>query len=678
MTGMQATLTANFARSQVIHALIDPASSNCAHAFLEAVSKYLEVSRLCPVLCSDADLAITLGSFLDQLPEKFGSGLRFQIQMYKSNRESGNAADSDDNSASSTPRRLLLQSDLARALKEHDRSVRRKDKELRISTSITDLASTPAQATQLADLQRQLTVLQERLATRHAPATSSSKRPSAAPAPANPAAPVPSPRSTARALAVASTTAPKRAIARAKDIGPRMRNCAHCDGRHLDRDCASHPRASASPASGGHPTSSPPTPPRDLGPPAASAPVAPTAVAPPHTVAPPASSPTPDAKSPALTARRVTFRRVCLASSTSRPSAGSLRKPPAGSLPDPAAAQSLGPASGGLNCAPALFSGRFSSAAFLPALSLAAAHTQHHLHVDIPPLPPSTDSKQLQTRQLARLHAAVSGTTLTSVWPIRCSTSLVALATAFMQFCTALFFCATRIGAAVLCMLCRMLDHAPETSNTPLLLASPPPSPPMPSHLKRPTSPQLHPRKARRPTAYSPTESSDPNGPDWSPMHFDTGASREANSLSLPPTSPVTRRRPSSRSRRTYAVPQRHHSRATGPRTPLRRPARQPRLALDRGAARPPSWPLAPRPPVATWGRRHTRCSIFDRGHALLRPCLPEPRAPSSPSASSACPLPHLLRRRCPQPQHHVAPRSFATSGYPSAPHTASLPILLA
>jgi len=72
--------------------------------------------------------------------------------MYKSNRESGNAADSDDDSASSTPRRLLLQSDLAWALKEHDRSIRRKAEELRISTSITDLASTPAQATQLADL----------------------------------------------------------------------------------------------------------------------------------------------------------------------------------------------------------------------------------------------------------------------------------------------------------------------------------------------------------------------------------------------------------------------------------------------------------------------------------------------------------------------------------------------
>jgi len=128
MTGMQAMLTANFARSQVINALIDPTSSNCAYAFLEAVDKYLEISRLCLVQCSDADLAITLDKFLDRLPEKFSFGLRLHILMYKANRESGSAADSDDDSASSTPRRMLLQSDLVRALKQHDRSVRRKAK----------------------------------------------------------------------------------------------------------------------------------------------------------------------------------------------------------------------------------------------------------------------------------------------------------------------------------------------------------------------------------------------------------------------------------------------------------------------------------------------------------------------------------------------------------------------
>jgi len=283
--------------------------------------------------------------------------------MYKAKRKSSNAADSDDNSAFSTSRRMLLQSDLARALKAHDGSVRRKAKELQISTSITDLASTSAQTTQLADLQHQVKVLQERVAARGAPATFSSKRPSAAPAPANPAAPVPSPRSTARALAVASTTAPKRAISRAKAIRPNMRSCAHCEERHLDRDCPSRLPASAPPASGGPLASPPPSPPRDLGPPAASTSNAPTAVALPRTVAPPASSPAPDANPPVLSALRVTFRHVLLAPSTSRPSAGSLRKPPPGSLPDLAAIQPLGPASGGLNRTPALFSGRFPPAA---------------------------------------------------------------------------------------------------------------------------------------------------------------------------------------------------------------------------------------------------------------------------------------------------------------------------
>jgi len=109
-----------------------------------------------------------LDKFLDRLPEKFSSGLRLHIQMYKANRESSNAADSDDDSAFSTSRRMLLQSDLARALKAHDGSVRRKAKELQISTSITDLASTPAQTTQLADLQHQVKVLQERVASRGA------------------------------------------------------------------------------------------------------------------------------------------------------------------------------------------------------------------------------------------------------------------------------------------------------------------------------------------------------------------------------------------------------------------------------------------------------------------------------------------------------------------------------
>jgi len=108
-------------------------------------------------------------------------------------------------------------------------------------------------------------------------------------------------------------------------------------------------------------------------------------------------------------------------------------------------------------------------------------------------------------------------------------------------------------------MLCTMLNFAPASSNPPLLPASPPPSPPTPSRLKRPTSPQLHPRKARRPTAYSPTESSDPNGPDWSPTHSDTGASRKANSLSFPPTSPGAARAAAHAARLMPSLAANHH-----------------------------------------------------------------------------------------------------------------------
>jgi len=54
---------------------------------------------------------------------------------------------------------------------------------------------------------------------------------------------------------------------------------------------------------------------------------------------------------------------------------------------------------------------------------MAAQRTQHHLRVDIPPLPPSIDSKRLHTRLLAHLRAALSGPARSSVsvLPIRCS-----------------------------------------------------------------------------------------------------------------------------------------------------------------------------------------------------------------------------------------------------------------
>jgi len=309
MAGPQAMITANFARSQIVDTPMILTSSNCTHAFLESVSRYLEVSQFCTTLCNDADadLVITLHMFLDRLPEKLGSELRTQILMYKSSRQSGSAADSDDDNASNTQRRMLLQSDLVRALKEHDRSVRRKAEELKLHTSIIDLASKPAHAAQLTDLQRQVKVLQDQLASRQAHATTSTKHPTAAIAP--------SPPSAARALAVASTTTRARTNTQTKDLTPRMRNCAHCHGRHMDKDCTSHPRASVTSTSGGPLTSTPPPPPRDLPPPVASAQDAPAADAPPHAGTPPDTTPAPDAKIPVLAARRVTFRHVLRASS---------------------------------------------------------------------------------------------------------------------------------------------------------------------------------------------------------------------------------------------------------------------------------------------------------------------------------------------------------------------------
>jgi len=66
----------------------------------------------------------------------------------------------------------------------------------------------------------------------------------------------------------------------------------------------------------------------------------------------------------------------------------------------------------------------------------------------------------------------------TFVWPIRITTPLGALATAVLQLFAVLVFCATKTGAAVLCILRRMLNYAPASSDhrrTP-----PSPQPPLP------------------------------------------------------------------------------------------------------------------------------------------------------------------------------------------------------
>jgi len=480
MVGPQAMITANFARSQIINTPMILTSSNCTHTFLESVSKYREVSQFCPALCNDADLVVTLRKFLDYLPDRLGPELRTQILMYKSSRQSGDASDSDDDNASSTQRSTLLRTDLVRALKEHDRSVCRKAEALKLNASIADLASKPAQTAQLSDLHRQVKALQDQLALRQACTTSSTKRPTAASAP--------SPPPTARALAVAPTATRARTNTRTKDYTLSMRDCVHCHGRHMDKDCTSRPHASTTSASGGPLTSSPPPPPRDLRPPAASTVDAPTAVAPPHTKTLPEPTPPPDAKTPALAISRVTFRRALRVSPEQRP--------PPGLPPDPTAAQFVSAAAGEINRKPALFSGRLMSTAIFPATATAAKHTRHHLRVDVPPLLLSVDSKRPCTHLVAYMRAALSKPARASISSSRCTPPWGHLAAAFKRACTALLFAATRICAAKLYVFHRMFANTPATSTpppTPALLhkGSPPPPPPVPTRARSTPAPGL-------------------------------------------------------------------------------------------------------------------------------------------------------------------------------------------
>jgi len=62
----------------------DRVDQNCAHVFYENVLNYLEIASLCPSLCMDGDLLLTLTAFLTRLPEKFGVDIKRQIQIYKS------------------------------------------------------------------------------------------------------------------------------------------------------------------------------------------------------------------------------------------------------------------------------------------------------------------------------------------------------------------------------------------------------------------------------------------------------------------------------------------------------------------------------------------------------------------------------------------------------------------
>jgi len=82
----QALLTCNFARTQILRTPLPHATANCAHTPLEFILNYQEIAGLCPTLCTDADLLLTILQLLDRLPNKFGSEIKRLIQIYKSNR----------------------------------------------------------------------------------------------------------------------------------------------------------------------------------------------------------------------------------------------------------------------------------------------------------------------------------------------------------------------------------------------------------------------------------------------------------------------------------------------------------------------------------------------------------------------------------------------------------------
>jgi len=90
MVGPQASLTNNFARAQILGTPLLYASSNCTTAPTRSTTSSRNTWRL-PTsvrLCAPTPTILTtmFYLFLDRLPNKFGSELRNQIQMYKPSR----------------------------------------------------------------------------------------------------------------------------------------------------------------------------------------------------------------------------------------------------------------------------------------------------------------------------------------------------------------------------------------------------------------------------------------------------------------------------------------------------------------------------------------------------------------------------------------------------------------
>jgi len=401
---------------------------------------------------------------------------------------------------------------------------------------------------------------------------------------------------------------------------------------------------------------------------------------------------------PVLATRRVIFHFHPALRVSSYCGLAPAPRPPAGSNPDPAAARSFGTTAGEPEHTPALLVlGRFTSrhAAPFPGLAVAAQRTYHHLYINIPHIPESVHTGWLATAlayMIAYMHAAFSSPAHASVSSSCRSPPWGTLASATKRVGAAVFLSATRIYGDLTYLIYKTLASIPATTPTashppaaphPTTTLSSPPSPPAPSPLKRPAFLSPHSYKLRRSRDYSPTATFDPDGPDWSPTNSDAGASRHADPLSIPPTTPDA-----------DATPAAPH--ATPPLTlDVDPPIAPPTIATIRLAAPPQPSGHDPPPPASPtihlsilpaasgiWGQP-PRCYPLPPTPLFRPPPSPAPMAPRVPAAGTHAPprrparQPHLAINRgtarpptCPlDSRPPVAPRGRR---HPRQPRSAS------
>jgi len=130
MHGIQAVLTSNFARLQLLGKTFPISSPNSAHTFKEWLRDFREITSLVPHANESADLHTTLTEFVARFPDKHRSDIAQQMKIYKSNHKSRTrtASDlsSDDEEASCSAKQLLdyLCHDIHSALRVKDKAAR--------------------------------------------------------------------------------------------------------------------------------------------------------------------------------------------------------------------------------------------------------------------------------------------------------------------------------------------------------------------------------------------------------------------------------------------------------------------------------------------------------------------------------------------------------------------------